>query len=81
MNSEQRLFIAESSSTYVLSIFCELHFRTPTPPPPKKNRFSIKAKPNTLQAKIYNSEHRIAFGVIPEIDLDVILYMSFLPLN
>ena len=53
--------------------FSELRLRNP----PKK--LTIRAKLNTLQAKIYDSEHRIAFGVIPEMDLDVILYKSFLP--
>ena len=71
------LFIAEGSSTYVLSSFYELHVRKI--PKEKENKLKIRTKWNTVQTKIYNSEHCIAFGVIPEMGLDVILHRSLLP--
>ena len=65
------LFIADWSSTYVLSTLYELHFRKT--PKKKENKNNSSDKINTLQAKnLEQSEHHIALGVIPEMDLDVI---------
>ena len=76
MKSEQRLFITEWFSNYVLSTFYELHLKKPKE---KENKTKIRTKLKTLQAKIYNSEHLSALNVIPEMHFDVILYTSFLP--
>ena len=61
----ERLFLAPNGLRPMFCRFSELRN-------PSSRKITFRKNLNTLQAKIYNSEHRIAFGVIPEMALDIV---------
>ena len=61
MNSDQLLSIAPNGRRPMFCRFSDLQLRTLP-----ERRITIRTNLNTLQAKIYNTEHRIALGVFAQ---------------